>query len=75
MEEKGGNDMRTNPSTNATSASHSVRTTDELWEMARQRAAKDGVSLNYVINEILEGYARGMLNLPRVKVTKSFDGK
>lgn len=60
-------------STAATSASHSVRTTDELWEMAKQRAAKDGVSLNHVVNEILEGYAKGVLDLPRVKITKSFE--
>lgn len=53
------------PRTNRTSA-HSVRTTDDLWARAKKRAEGEGVTLNHVMNEILEGYARGMINLPKV---------
>lgn len=52
------------PRTGRTSA-HSVRTTDELWEKAKKRAVDEGVTLNFVVNEILEGYARGLVNLPK----------
>lgn len=51
-------------------AAHSVRTQDELWNKAKRRAASEGHTMNHVINEILEGYARGMINLP--KVTKQY---
>ena len=47
-------------------AAHSVRTTDELWTKAKRRAEAEGVTMNFVINEILEGYSRGLMNLPRV---------
>lgn len=52
----------TSPSTTA----HSVRTTDDLWTQAQRRARSEGVSMNYVVNSILYGYANGLLNLPRV---------
>lgn len=49
---------------------HSVRVTDGLWAAARRRAEHEGVTINYVVGQILEGYAKGMLDLP--KVTKTY---
>jgi len=45
---------------------HGVRTPDEIWAKAKQRAASEGVVLNHVINEILEGYGRGLINPPKI---------
>ncbi len=56
----------------ARTSSHSVRASDELWLRARKRADAEGVSLNFVLNEILEGYARGMVNLPKKQVIRQF---
>lgn len=60
------------------SASHSVRCTDELWESAKARADDEGVTMNYVISEILEGYARKLMDLPEVtkiySATRPFEG-
>jgi hypothetical protein len=47
-----------------------VRTSDELWAAARRRAESEGMTINGVVEELLEGYARGLLNLP--KVTKTY---
>jgi predicted DNA binding CopG/RHH family protein len=51
-------------------AAHSVRTSDQLWAAARRRAETEGLTINKVIEELLEGYARGLVNLP--KVTKTY---
>ena len=48
------------------SATHSVRAEDELWAKAKRRAESQGYTINHVINEILEGYARGLINMPKV---------
>lgn len=48
------------------SRSHSVRTTDEIWERARKRSRTDTISMNAMINELLEGYGRGLIDLPTV---------
>lgn len=49
-----------------TTASHSVRTRNDLWAAAKRRAEAEGTTLNEAINELLEGYARGMIKLPRI---------
>ena len=49
---------------------HSVRVQDDHWNKAKVRAAGDGLAMNSVIAELVEGYARGMINLP--KVTKQY---
>jgi hypothetical protein len=51
------------------SPARSVRVSDEVWDPARRRAAYDDVSISHVINALLEGYAKGLLNLPKVQVT------
>jgi hypothetical protein len=59
---------RRNPATVGTV--HSIRCTDELWTNAKARADREGVTMNYVITEIMEGYARGLMDLP--VITKTF---
>lgn len=49
---------------------HSVRTTDALWASAKRRADDEGLTMNDVVTAILQGYSRGLMDLPRV--TKSF---
>lgn len=48
----------------------SVRVPDHIWKTARERAEEEGVTVNFVLGQMLEGYARGLLNLPTV--TKTF---
>ena len=47
----------------------SVRVSDEVWERARNRAAYEGTTVSHVIFSLLEGYSKGLLNMPSVKVT------
>lgn len=49
---------------------HSVRATDELWANAKRAASSEGLTMNDVVERILSGYARGLMDLPRV--TKTF---
>lgn len=48
--------------------SRSVRVGDTVWERAKNRAAYDGTNISQVINALLEGYAKGLLDLPTVEV-------
>lgn len=48
------------------SATHSVRAVDETWAKAKRRAESEGFTINHVLNEILDGYARGLINLPKI---------
>lgn len=45
-------------------ALHSIRANNEAWAAAKARATAEGWRLNSVLNEFLEGYATGALNLP-----------
>lgn len=46
----------------------SVRIDDETWERSRNRAAYEGTTVSHVINALLEGYSKGLLDLPKVTV-------
>ena len=46
----------------------SVRCSDLVWEKARRRATFEGVTMSHVLLTIIEGYAAGMIDLPRVTV-------
>ena len=46
--------------------SKSVRVHDELWESARIRAESEGLPINTAIEELLEGYARGHIDMPQI---------
>ena len=50
--------------------SHSVRVHNDIWAKGRNRAAMEGTTINGVVEELLEGYALGLLNLP--KITKTY---
>lgn len=49
----------------------SVRVGDDVWLKAKKRAEFDGVTISHVIYVLLEGYAKGYLNLPQVEVRYS----
>ncbi len=51
--------------------SHSVRVHDVVWAAARRRAQSEGTTVNGVVEEILEGYGRGLIDLP--KITKTYN--
>ncbi len=44
---------------------HSIRMTESLWLSAKRRADEEQKSMNFVVGEFLDGYARGLVNLPR----------
>lgn len=46
----------------------SLRCSDEVWDAARRRAAYEGVTISHVLNLMVEGYAQGLLDMPRVRV-------
>lgn len=54
------------------SSSHSIRTADVTWNKAKDRAEREGVTLNSVLEAILEGYANEQLHLPKVTIHKSY---
>jgi hypothetical protein len=45
-----------------------VRVGDELWNKAVNRATYDGVTISQVLYAFVEGYARGLIDLPRIEV-------
>lgn len=46
----------------------SVRVSDAVWETARRRATYEGVTMSHVMLTFVEGYAKGLVDLPRVTV-------
>lgn len=55
------------------SSSHSVRTADSTWKRARERASKEGTTVNSVVEQILEGYGSYQIHLPEVKILRNFE--
>jgi hypothetical protein len=47
----------------------SVRISDELWEAARRRATYDGVTMSHVLVTFVEGYSKGLIDMPRISVS------
>lgn len=45
----------------------SVRMSKETWELVKERAHEDGVSVNYVIEAIATAYAQRQINVPTIK--------
>lgn len=50
----------------------SVRTDDASWLAARSRAEKEGLSMSHIVNELVDGYARGEFHMP--KPLKDYSG-
>lgn len=44
----------------------SVRVTEMHWKLARERAASEGMNIQQVIRELVEGYAIGKINIPEI---------
>jgi hypothetical protein len=44
-----------------------VRVADSIWDSARARAEEDDVTLSYVVTALVDGYGRGLIDLPRVE--------
>lgn len=58
-----------------TTISRSLRVPTALWEDAQSKAAEDGVLMNRVITELIEGYVHGVYKLPTttsLTVTKTY---
>jgi hypothetical protein len=51
----------------------SMRTTPLIFDRAKRRADHEGVAMNTVLEELLEGYGLGLIDLP--KVTKTYAQK
>lgn len=49
----------------------SVRISDSQWTKAKRRASYDGYTISAVAAMLIEGYADGKLNLP--KITKTYE--
>lgn len=47
----------------------SVRVPEEAWEKARRRANYEGLTMSNVIAQIVDGYAAGLLDLPKHVIT------
>lgn len=54
------------PSAAGRSAVHGIRVVDPVWAAAKRRATADDVTLNYATSLLLEGYAKGLIDLPRI---------
>lgn len=61
--------MATKPKTTSV---HSVRAENVNWSRAAMRAKNEGTNINAAINELLEGYGRGLIDLPKVQVIKQY---
>lgn len=46
----------------------SVRVGNELWEKARRRADYEGLTMSGVLYAMVEGYAAGLLDMPKTQV-------
>lgn len=48
--------------------SRSVRISDPVWEKARRRAALDGYKMSAVIQLLVEAYANGLIDTPKIQL-------
>lgn len=60
--------MRRRPAGATENPVRSVRVADELWAQAKARAKQDGVTISYVVQMLVNGYALGEFDLPEIKV-------
>lgn len=49
----------------------SVRVPEDVWQSAKRRATYEGVTMSHVLASIVEGYAQGLLDLPKITVSYS----
>lgn len=46
----------------------SLRVSDEAWDGARRRAEREGHTISSAAALLIDGYARGLISLPKVHV-------
>lgn len=46
----------------------SVRIEESVWRRALARAKHEGVTMSHVMATLVEGYSRGLVDLPRVQL-------
>lgn len=50
----------------------SFRVSESAWEAAKRRAASEGTTMSAACGDLVEGYARGIYNLPIKRVVREF---
>lgn len=50
------------------SPTRTARISDPIWKAAQKRAKKDGVSMSQLMSTLVEGYAKGKIDMPRVEL-------
>lgn len=63
------------PKTGLTMLTRSYRIEEKLYDAARSRAKNEETNINQVISNLVEGYARGVYELPRVHTVREFPAK
>lgn len=63
------------PKSNKTMLMRSYRVEENIYKAARARATREATNINQVIANLVEGYARGIYDLPKVRVAKEFPTK
>lgn len=46
----------------------SIRVGDEAWERAKRRANYEGVTMSNMAAQLIDGYGKGFINLPKHQV-------
>lgn len=50
----------------------SFRVSESAWNAAKKRAASEGTTMSAACGDLVEGYARGIYNLPEKTVVRKF---
>ena len=50
----------------------SFRVSERAWEQAKRRAAAEGTTMSAATGDLVEGYARGIYNLPEKVIVRKF---
>ena len=51
---------------------HSFRCSGPVWAQARERAAREKISMSSVVADLVAGYGEGAYDLPKKKVVRDF---
>lgn len=57
------------PRGSGSDAVRSVRVPAEVWQAAKARATAEGVTVSYVLRLLVDGYSKGLLDLPTITTT------
>ena len=48
---------------------HSIRSVEEDWARAQRRTVAEGTTMSSMLNELIIGYGRGLIDLPKTTVS------